>query len=194
MTLSNIEAVRLKAADRSTITREVGVGDAEAFVFKLGHDSILASPDVEVRLNNVIQVGGYTVDYSSGIVTFASPPTLNTQIEFTYYWSIYSDAQIQYFLDESSSNVTIAAAKVLLAIAADAAKIAQRQSLAGGGGLGAVTIDTSVAARELRASAKALVDLETEIGGSEPAEGLTEINWTEMNYKMGIEQSIIRGS
>jgi len=193
MTLTSIEAVRLKAADRSAITREEGVGDGIATAYKLGHDAILSSPDIQVRINDLLQVATYTVDHENGIVTFNSAPVMNAQVEFTYYWSIYTDAQIQYFIDDSAGNVTYASAKVLLAIAADAAKIAQRQSLAGGGGLGAVTIDTSVAARELRAAAKALVDMEAQISTSEPAEGLTEINWTEMNYKMGVEQNVIRG-
>lgn len=193
MSLTDIEAVRLKSADRSTLTREVGVGDGESYIFKLGHNSILTSPAPEVRIDNVLQGGNYTVDYTNGVIEFTAPPLVNTQIEFTYYWSVFTDAQIQYFLDDSGANVTVAAAKVLLAFASDAAKIAQRQSLAGGGGLGAVTIDTSVAARELRAAAKALVEMETQIGTSIPAEGLTEINWTEMNYKMGVEQGVIRG-
>jgi len=193
MTLTDIEAVRLKAADRSAITREEGVGDGIATAYKLGHDAIITSPDIQVRIGGLLQVATYTVDHESGIVTFNSAPIMNAQVEFTYYWSIYTDAQIQYFLDDSSANVTVAAAKVLLAIAADAAKIAQRQSLAGGGGLGAVTIDTSVAARELRAAAKALIDMESDISTSIPAEGLTEINWTEMNYRLSIEQEVIRG-
>jgi len=194
MSITDIEAVRLKAADRSSITREVAVGDAEATTYKLGHEAILTSPDVEVRLNGALQVGTYTVDYAYGVITFSAAPGLNVQIEFTYYWSVFTDVEIQYLLDDSGGNVTIASAKVLLATAADAARIAKRQSLAGGGGLGAVTIDTSVAARELRASAKALVEMENDISGAIPAEGLTEINWTEFNYHMGVEQSVIRGN
>lgn len=193
MTISDIAAVRLKSSDRSIITREEGVSEGVALTYKLGHNVILTSPDISIRIDGVLQISGFTVDYDNGIVTFTTAPVVNSQLEFTYYWSVFTDAQIQYFLDDSGSNVTVAAAKVLLAIAADAAKIAQRQSLAGGGGLGAVTIDTSVAARELRAAAKALVEMETQIGTSIPAEGLTEINWTEMNYKMGFEQTIIRG-
>jgi hypothetical protein len=192
--MTDIEAVRLKAADRSALTREEGVGDGEAYAFKLGHNSVLASPAPEVRIENILQVANYTVDYNNGVISFVVPPVMNSSIEFTYYWSIFTDEQIQYFLDDSGGNVTVAAAKVLLAIAADAAKIAQRQSLAGGGGLGAVTIDTSVASRELRAAAKALLEMEAEISGNIPAEGLTEIYWTEMSYKMGVEQSVVRDS
>jgi hypothetical protein len=191
--ISDIDGVRLKSSDRSTLTREEGIGDDESYIFKMGHNSLLSSPAPEVRIENVVQVG-YTVDYTNGVITFLAPPAMNDLIEFTYYWSIFTDEQIQYFLDDSGGNVTVASAKVLLAIAADAAKIAQRQSLAGGGGLGAVTIDTSVASRELRAAAKGLLEMEAEISGNIPAEGLTEIYWTEMSYKLGVEQSVVRDS
>jgi hypothetical protein len=193
MSLTEIEAVRLKAADRSTITREVSVGDGESYIFKMGHEAILTTPAPEVRLDNVLQIG-FTVNYAQGVIALGGPPSPNVQIEFTYYWSIFTDEEIQFFLDDSGGNTTVASAKVLLSIAADAAKIAKRQSLAGGGGLGAVTIDTSVASRELRASAKSLIEMERDVSGAQPFEGLTEINWTEMNYKMGIEQTVIRGS
>jgi hypothetical protein len=36
--------------------------------------------------------------------------------------------------------------------------------------------------------------MERDVSGAQPAEGLTEINWTEFNYHMGVEQSVIRGS
>ena len=192
MAVTSIDAVRMKSADRSAITRETGRGDGTAKYFKLGHRSILGTPALEVRIDNVLQVGGYTVDLLNGIVTFTSAPALAAEIEFVYYWSQFSDEELQFFLDESGSNTTLAAAKVLLAVAADASKVAERQSLAGGGGLGAVTIDTSVAARELRATAKALYDSVLAEGDIEPADGLTELNWTEFQFQEGITQNLIR--
>ena len=65
MTLTDIEAVRLKAADRSYITREDGVGDGIATAYKLGHNVILASPsDIQVRLAGILQVATYSVNYA----------------------------------------------------------------------------------------------------------------------------------
>jgi hypothetical protein len=193
MTLSDIEAVRLKSSDKSTITREVGRGNNEDVYFKLGHQSVLASPDIEVRVNNVT-VFNYTTDYANGVVTFTAPPVQGADIEFVYYWSIFTDAEIQYFIEASGGNVTVATAQLLLAMAADAAKVALRQSQAGGGGLGAVTIDTSVTSRELRASAQALLETEVLIGNTIPAEGLTEPAWTEFSFKNLIEQDLIRNN
>ena len=197
MSLTAIEAVRLKSSDKSSITQEEAIGDGASKFFKLGHAPVLTTPAVEVRKNDVIQVSGYTVDYINGIITFTTAPLIGDTLNFIYYWSIFTDDEVQYFLDESSADVTVATARLLLAIAADAAKIAQRQSLAGGGGLGAVTIDTSVTARELRNTAAALLEqkkLETQVDSLEPAEGITEPIWTEFGYQESLAQHIIRES
>lgn len=200
MTLSDIAAVRLKSSDKSSLTREEAVGDGESAYFKLSHAPILSSPDIEVRKNSSIIVTGFTVDYANGIVAFTSPPAGQTalvdadQLEFIFYWSIFTDAEVEYFIEAAGGNITVATAYLLLAIAADASKVAQRQSLAGGGGLGAVTIDTSVTARELRNTARELITLEAEISDTVPAEGLTEPAWTEAGYRQGLEQGLIRNN
>jgi hypothetical protein len=136
----------------------------------------------------------YTVDYSNAIISFSALPVVNDDLEFIYYWSIFTDDEIQYFLDDSAGSVNIASAKALLAIAADAAKIAQRQSLAGGGGLGAVSIDTSVAARELRALAQTLIDQEQDIANNTPYDQLTEVVWNDQSLVRGLDQHLIRES
>ena len=197
MSLTSIEAVRLKSSDKSSITKEEAVGDGTSRFFKLGHAPVLTSPDIEIRINNVLQIGGFSVNYNDGIVTFTAAPAIGDEVEFTYYWSIFTDAEVDYFIGEAAGDVTVATANLLLAIAADAAKIAQRQSLAGGGGLGAVTIDTSVTARELRNTAAALLEqkkLEKQVENLEPAEGLTEPLWTEFSYQQALAQHLIRES
>lgn len=194
MSLTDIEAVRLRSSDRSLITREEGIGNSSDLYFKLSHEQILSSPALEVRINGAVQSSGYTVDLANGIVTFTAPPAINAKIEFTYYWSIFSDDEIQYFISAAGGDVTTATAHVLLAIAADAAKVAKRQSMAGGGGLGAVSIDTSVAARELRNTAQALIDMARQVDTTTPAEGLTEPAWTEFGYHDIVDQSLIRNS
>lgn len=188
-----IDLVRLKTSDKSAITREVSTGDGTSIYFKLGHSPILSAPAIEVRKNSVT-VTNYTIDTSNGIITFDTAPAVNDNLDFTYYWAIFSDTEVQAFLDESGSNVTIASARLLLALAADAARLAKRMTLSGGGGMGMVIQDTSVAARELRDTAKALIQMESDLGESIPAEGLTEIPWTEFEYQKELEQSVIRNS
>lgn len=194
MTLTPIEAVRLKSSDKSLITREKTTGTGEDQYIKLKNNHILALPAPSVMKNgvNLTETADYTIDHEQGIVFFVALPNQGDLLEFTYYWSIFSDAEVQYFLDDAGANVTVATAKLLLAWAADSSRLARRQTLSGGGGLGQTVIDTSVAAKELRATAKALIDTEKDLGESIPAEGLTEIPWTEAIYKRQVDQHLIR--
>jgi len=193
--MNDIEAVRLKTSDKSIITREKGVGNGVDKYFKLKSSNLLATPAPEVRANQVLLTVGaqYTVDLINGIVAFTSIPAQSVELEFTYYWSVFSDAEIQYFLDQDGSS-TIAAAHILLAWAADAAKVAKRQTLSGGGGLGQTVVDTSVIARELRATAQAMIQTEKDLGESIPAEGLTEVPWTESSFRDQVEQHYVRNN
>ena len=194
--MTPIEAVRLKSSDKSVITREKTKATGEDQFFKMKNTNILVLPAPSVTANGVLLTAGvnYTVDYAQGIFSFTVSPVVNTILEFTYYWSVFSDVEVQYFLDEGGANVTIATAHLLLAWAADAARLAKRQTLSGGGGLGQVVIDTSVAAKELRATAKALIDTQADLGTSIPAEGFTEIPWTEQVYNRQRDQHLIRES
>lgn len=193
MTLSTIDKIRLRTSDKPVINREVANGDGVSKYWKLEHAPIATSPAIEVRVDNSV-VANYTVDEANGIVTFNAAPAVNSDIEFIYYWMIFTDAEIEDFYSEAGSSIPLAAAQVLLAIAADASKVAQRHAMAGGGGLGSVTLDTSVTARELRATAAAILEMEAEAGEITPAEGLTEPLWTEFQYRSSTEQRILRGS
>lgn len=195
MALSDLELVRIKIADKSTITRELSEGDAVADHFQLEKAPVLTSPAPRVWVNNVLktEVTDYTLDYTNGIIVFVVAPGVNIDVTFEYYWSVFTDEEIQAFID-ADGNTTIASAKLLLAIAADKAKLAKRSTLSGGGGLGSVTEDTSVTARELRATAQALLQTESDIAQSIPAEGFTEIPWTEATFKRQIDQDLLRDS
>lgn len=125
----------------------------------------------------------YTLDATNGVVDFVSAPVANSALVFTYYSQYWTDAQVEDFLLRYGNNVNITAAQMLIVRAAELALSAKRETKSGGGGLGAHTIDTSVAVKELRATAAALMDWEREYGDTTgvaiPAEGLTEIPWTE---------------
>lgn len=194
--MTPIDAVRLKSSDRSLITREKTIGTGEDAYFKLQHTNLLTLPAPLVTRNSVALTEGvdYTIDYAQGLVSFTVTPVQGVVLEFTYYWSVFSDVEVQYFLDDAGANVTIATAMLLLAWAADAARLAKRQTLSGGGGLGQTVIDTSVAAKELRATAKALIDTQADLGESIPAEGFTEVPWTEQVYHRQVDQHLIRES
>jgi hypothetical protein len=191
--MTGIEAVRLRSSDKSVLTSETDTYNGDTAVWKLGHGNISG---LTVRRNGALLTEGsdYTVDAVNGLVTIALSLAVGDKLIFEYYWSIFSDVEVQYFVDESGGDITVATAKLLLAIAADASKVAQRQSMAGGGGLGAVTLDTSVTARELRNTAKALLEMERDVSQTIPADGLTEPHWTEFNSRDSVEQHLIRES
>jgi hypothetical protein len=198
MALTAIERVRRKTGDRPALRRESNKGDGVAQHYKLKFEPVQAAPAPQVWINDILKVEttNYVVNYEQGIISINVPPIENDNLIFQYYSVVYTDAEVQDFLDQYSQNVNISAAHILLAWAADIAKLAKRETLQGGGGLGAVTRDTSVAAKELRATAKALMDYEIEYGetlGSQiPAEGLTEIPWTEQLHYDIVGQKFIR--
>jgi hypothetical protein len=193
-TIDDIAAVRLKTSDRSTITREVKTATGDMTIFRLDHGPIVAG-SLLLWVDSIPTTTGFTVDEANGMVTFAAAPAAGAKLEFQYYWTLFTDDEVQYFLDESSGSVNLASARLLMALAADAAKLAQRETLQGGGGLGAVTRDTAVTSKELRDTAKALIAHEKdllELAGVEPADGLTEVPWTEMSLRSLEWQDILR--
>lgn len=189
-----IDVVRMKTADQSSITRETATGDGTQVLFVLDHKNIVADPGLRVFINNVSQSSGFTVDNAAGSVTFSSAPSNGSSIEFDYFWSVYSDEEIQQFLSEAGGDTDFAAAKMLLAWAANAARIAMRETLSGGGGMGLVTRDTSVAAKELRNTAAAFLEQYQTNPNATGAvmEGVTEIIWTDQMASRFDEQEYRR--
>lgn len=195
MSLTATDAVRLNTGDKSSLERKRVVGNGVDKFFELGHQPVISSTPPVVTVANVLQVenADYVVDYLNGNLLFAVAPAANAEIIILYYWSVFSDEQVQHFLDSSNGNPNLASARLLYAMAADAARIAKRQTVSGGGGSGTSTIDTSVAARELRATAESFVNIyNAEEGTSFPVEGLTEVPWTEFSLEEGYLQDIIR--
>lgn len=196
MTLTVLQQLRLAISDKPIITRETSRGDGLAKYFRLGNSGLQTNPPPEVRIDGALktETSDYTVNYEQGIITFVGTPAINTNIDFIYYWTIFTDEELQFFLDDAGGNRVIAAANALMAWAADAAKIAKRQTMSGGGGLGQVVMDTSVTAKELRSTAQALIQMERDQGEAIPAEGLTEVAWDEFNYRKIIDQEFVRES
>lgn len=196
MALSSTERVRRKISDRPTLRRDMVTADGLSEHFKLAFEPILANPQVWV--DDVIKTENvdYTVDVDNGVIVFVAAPTTNQKLVFQYYSVVWTDVDVEDYLEQYGDNINITSAHILFAWAADAARLAKRETRSGGGGLGAITQDTSVAARELRATAKALMDWEieygTEAGTAVPADGLTEIPWTEAALYEAQDQRFIR--
>lgn len=197
MALTDVQAVRLKTGDKSALKREVYPANGEDTIYRLEKAPVLSAPAPSVWVNGAAKVENtdYTVDYDYGVITFTAAPTVNHSIEIHYYWSVFTDEEVQHFLDDSSGDILLGSAKLLLAIAADRAKVAIRETLQGGGGMGGITRDTSVAARELRETAKALLEQKLavlELEGVDPADQFTEVLWTEFHLGEADLQAMIR--
>lgn len=193
--MNDIQKVRLKTGDRSTMKREKFSGTGTKQTFILEKQSLINNPPVRVFVNSTyIAQSDYTVDYTNGSITFNSAPLAGASIEVDYYFAVYSDEEIQVFLDEAGGNTDLAAAKNLLAWAANQARLAMRETLSGGGGIGTVTRDTSVVARELREAAKFLVEQynTSQTGPDYQSEGLTEVAWTDFSMRDILRQDLIR--
>jgi hypothetical protein len=195
----SVTAVRLKTSDRVHFAREELVGDGESLVFQLAHSCILDTPPFTVTVNGAaLTTAGYSLDQTYGVVTLTALPAVNDKIIFNYGWAIFSDEEIQYFIGDADGNLTIAAARCLLAWAADAAKLSIRETLSGGTGSARTsaqtTRDTTTAAVQLRAMASALIKFESDLGESIPAEGISEIIRTDFDYERAVMQNIIRNS
>jgi hypothetical protein len=188
-----IEIVRSKTGDKPKLLREVATGDSASTIFRVQYSPVLEDPVPFVWVSGAITA--VTIDYEDGIFTFPVAPASDAEIIFQYHAVAYTDEEIQQFLAEGYGSTDLGAAKMLLAWAANAAKLAMRETLVGGGGTGSVTRDTSLTAQELRATAAALIDLYNKTGGTAfPVESITEVPWTEQVYNRQVDQDVIRNN
>lgn len=195
MGATEIEAVRRKGGDQPIRHQESKTGDGVSTPFQLQVFPIETTPAIRVWVNNILKVvtTDYTVDAAEGIVTFLAAPAAGDAIRFEYTAAVWSDTELQLFIDEAGNSTTLATVYMLLALAASAARLAKKETLAGGGGLGAVTLDTAVRAKELRDTAKAYYDqYAKDEGAGVPYEELTEIAWTPFQAMDMVEDQILR--
>lgn len=195
MALTDIEGVRIKAADQPVRHQERPQGDGVSTSFQMEVYPIEVSPAIRVWKSGTLLTvtTDYTVNTTEGIVTFTIAPANGADLRMEYSATVYSDEDVQYFLDAGGGNTTLGAVYMLLAWSANAARIAKKETLAGGGGLGNVTLDTAVRARELRETAKAWYNQwEKDEGGSVPFEEITEIAWTPMQVERMIATRFLR--
>src|SRR5262245_26408508 len=196
--MTTVDTVRLKAGDKPRLRREEGRGDGQAIVFRLTFQPVLSTPTPLVFIDQTLMVvtTDYTVNLDQGVITFVVPPTENASIIFEYYAVIFDDDEVNLFLNEAGGNTDYATAKMLMAWAANHSKLAQRETIAGGGGMGLVTRDTSLAATQLRETAKAFMDLYDLSPDSPssitPSMGFTEVAWTEQMAERLYNQQIVR--
>jgi hypothetical protein len=199
MALTPIEQVRLKTSDQPVFIREDQLsGNGVDTYFKLINSELIPALPPVVYVNGVVTPAvNYAVNYSVGSITFVAPPGNDVPLIFEYWTTVYTDEEVEQFLTEAGGNTDYAAAKNLFAWAANASKLAKKETLAGGGGRGEVILDLSVTAEQLRKSAQSYLNNYKETATDDqfgPADGITEIPWTEQMLDRILEQEIVRNS
>lgn len=199
MTLTPIEQVRLKTSDQPMFIREdQWAGNGVDTYYKLNNSELIAAPaPVVYKAGVIVPSGQYVVNLPVGSITFSVAPANDDALVFEYWTIVYTDAEVDQFISEAGGNTDYAAAKNLFAWAANASKLAKKETLAGGGGRGEVILDLSVTAEQLRKSAQSYLNNYKETASDDqfgPADGITEIPWTEQMLDRILEQEIIRNS
>lgn len=192
MALTDIQAVRLKTSDRAVLRRNVWQADGEASDIKLEAAPDLSSVLVWKDGDLLTVTTDYTVDTDNGVVHINAVPDVGANFTIEYTSVVFTDDEMQFFLDEAAGNTTLASAFVLFAWAANASKLAKKESAGGGGGFGNVTLDTAVRSRELRESAKGfLTQYQTFEGTGAAVELITQVGWTDATRDRQIIRQIL---
>jgi len=147
-------------------TRFDAVGDGDTVEFEVPEHPILSS---RLTVDGALQVltTDYALDEQLGVITFVDPPAPEVPVVCTYTWAMFTDAQLQAFLDMEAGNVRLAAADVFDAMAANILLYMGKITMLD------VQLDGPAAAKTLHDMAKALRDLEAS-GDIEPPTVETE--------------------
>jgi hypothetical protein len=180
------------------IREDQWAGNGVDTYYKLNNSELIAAPaPVVYKAGVIVPSGQYVVNLPVGSITFSVAPANDDALVFEYWTIVYTDAEVDQFISEAGGNTDYAAAKNLFAWAANASKLAKKETLAGGGGRGEVILDLSVTAEQLRKSAQSYLNNYKETASDDqfgPADGITEIPWTEQMLDRILEQEIIRNS
>ncbi len=99
-------------------------------------------------------------------------------------WScIFTDEELQIFLDRQDGDIILAAAEVLIAIAGDRSKLARKITISD------YSEDMSQVAKDLRAQAKYLI----EYNDSRPADDFSETADNSIAYQELLNKQSVRG-
>lgn len=120
--MTKIEELRLKIMDRpqAALNERVGTGDGIKRIFKLACAPVM-------RGSVLIQAGGepmnegddFSLDYSSGKLTFIEAPEDKAAIVASYDFAAFSDEELEMLVSRASGNLALAASEALNALLSD---------------------------------------------------------------------------
>jgi hypothetical protein len=170
--MSTIDELRLKIFDRPQLilNEHVGNGDGNTADFKIAQIPILPGSAV-VLVDGIpkVETVDYTLDYSTGRLTFTDPPEQGEVITASYDFAAFTDSELQSFLDRSGGNLSIAAGEALSTLVSDRSRLLSWAR-------GDMRIDYDQLRRDLIVLAIRFL----EQGGSESGARIDEINWEEV--------------
>jgi hypothetical protein len=170
--MSTIDELRLKIFDwpQLILNEHVGDGNGSTADFKIAQVPILPSSAV-VLINGVpkVETLDYTLDYSSGRLTFIDPPEQDEVITASYDFAAFTDPELQSFLDRAGGNLAMAAGEALSTLASDRSRLVTWAR-------GDMRIDYDQLRRDLNVLAIRFL----EQGGSESGARIDDIDWEEV--------------
>jgi hypothetical protein len=123
MVLTSAQQVRLGIQDAPTLANDVYYGDGMATGFMLPHRNITTA-SAFVSANGGWSATGATFN-ASGVVAFDTPISANSAFLVTYTYSVFSDDEIDHFLDAGGNSINGARLEAVKTLMFDAIKRAR---------------------------------------------------------------------
>lgn len=124
--MASVDELRLKILDRPQIVLDerVGTGDGSAIVMKLNHAPIMSGTAyIRVGGTQMTEIAGFTLDYSTGKLTFATCPNEGDAVVASYDFAAFTNFELQQYLDNAGGNLALAAGEALLSLVADRSRL-----------------------------------------------------------------------
>lgn len=126
MPLTTAQIVRSRVNIPYIYDTEVIYGDGTASAFKLKQgapfSTISATATASVAVAGGWSATGATWDYALGRVVFATALWPNSAVQLDYQWSVFGEAEMDYFISASNSGILEAALLAVRHMLVDAAK------------------------------------------------------------------------